>query len=144
MLTPCIDNPSELLTEAHPRTKLDGKSIQVSHSVYMKANGLTRTDLVGKVIMHTCDNPRCINIEHLVLGTQADNVKDMWAKGRQGVKGMPGTSHPLSRLTDTIVLEIRANKTALGKSLAIKYGVSVATISMIRAGKIWKHLLPSK
>lgn len=34
--------------------------------------------------MHTCDNARCINPEHLVLGDQADNIQDMYTKGRQG------------------------------------------------------------
>ena len=36
----------------------------------------------GMVIMHTCDNPRCINVEHLTTGTQSENLADMRAKGR--------------------------------------------------------------
>jgi hypothetical protein len=36
----------------------------------------------GMVIMHTCDNPPCVNLEHLRLGTQAENLADMKAKGR--------------------------------------------------------------
>lgn len=36
----------------------------------------------GMVVMHTCDNPRCINPEHLVLGTQGDNIDDCISKGR--------------------------------------------------------------
>ncbi|MGW2227383.1 HNH endonuclease signature motif containing protein [Streptomyces formicae] len=36
----------------------------------------------GKVIKHSCDNPKCVNVLHLELGTQADNVRDAWKRGR--------------------------------------------------------------
>ena len=91
--------------------------------------------------MHTCDNPACVNPEHLVLGTQKDNVKDMWNKGRQGVKGMPGSKHPMAVLTEELVRQIKNNKQHTGKQLAAMYSVSPATVSMIKSGKIWKHVV---
>lgn len=39
-------------------------------------------------VLHTCDETRCINPEHLFLGTQSDNMKDMWDKGRRYIDGM--------------------------------------------------------
>lgn len=42
----------------------------------------------GLVVMHTCDNPPCVNPDHLALGTQASNLTDMRAKGRENVAGL--------------------------------------------------------
>lgn len=38
----------------------------------------------GKKVLHRCDNPPCWEVSHLWIGTQKDNVADMWAKGRAG------------------------------------------------------------
>lgn len=51
---------------------------------YMLATG---EDVRGWVVMHSCDNPPCVNPNHLKRGTQKDNVADMDAKGRRVVAG---------------------------------------------------------
>jgi hypothetical protein len=90
----------------------------------------------GMVIRHTCDNPSCINPDHLVIGTMADNMADREARGRRDVKGEQiGTS----KLTERDVLAIRASTLASGL-LAKKYGVHSTNIWAIRAGKSWRHL----
>lgn len=48
----------------------------------------TGADIDGRVVMHTCDNPLCVNPDHLRIGTQADNVRDALRKGRLNLAGL--------------------------------------------------------
>jgi len=89
-------------------------------------------------VLHTCDNGRCVNIAHLFLGTQLDNMRDMIAKGRQG---HTGERHYAAKLTIEAVHEIRAS-TESGRALAKRFGVPFQTISDVRRRKSWKHVLP--
>lgn len=59
---------------------------------------------VGLCVLHTCDNPICVNPNHLFVGTQADNNRDMWAKGRAPF----GVKCHFAKLRPEQVLEIRA------------------------------------
>jgi hypothetical protein len=90
----------------------------------------------GMVVRHSCDNPACINPDHLSLGTQKDNVADREARGRRDVKGEQiGTA----KLTEAEVLEIKTSVES-PSILAVRYGVDRSNIWAIRAGKSWKHL----
>jgi hypothetical protein len=110
-------------------------------------------------VLHRCDNRRCVNPAHLFLGTQADNVADMDAKGRRRNAPLRGDAHPArhrsdylargeragaAKLTEAQVIEIRRrakDEGATGAKLAAEYGVSAWTIYPILRGKTWKHLL---
>ena len=85
----------------------------------------------GLVVRHKCDNPACFNIEHLELGTQADNVRDMHERGR--ARPAKGEKHGRAKLTDQQVAEIRASKES-GGEMAKRFGVSRGHISLIRRG----------
>lgn len=90
----------------------------------------------GMVVRHTCDNPACINPDHLILGSQRDNVADREARNRRVVNGERiGTS----KLTEKDVLEIRASKESLDV-LARRYDIDRSNVWVIRAGKSWRHL----
>lgn len=89
----------------------------------------------GKVVCHKCDNPTCINPEHLFLGTHAENQADKAAKGR----ACRGVTRWNSRLTEDDVREIRASPES-GSALAERLGVSKTTVNRARRGYTWKHI----
>ncbi len=93
----------------------------------------------GMVVMHTCDQPLCVNPGHLVLGTSAENSADAARKGRR----LPGSKNHQAKLTEAQVLELRARYAEGGISqvrLAAEYGVSHALVSFIVTRRAWKHI----
>ena len=95
----------------------------------------------GMVVMHNCDNPSCVNPDHLSLGTQSQNIIDAFAKGRKMSKPPHkfGESHGASKLMESDAIEILKSMEA-AKILAAKYGVHKSAIDRLRSGKTWKHL----
>lgn len=94
----------------------------------------------GKNVLHKCDNPSCVNPDHLFLGTQADNAGDMLSKSRSA----RGESASKSKLTPEQVSEIkktyRKGRHGFGSpSLAVKFGVSCQSILQIIRGNSWKY-----
>jgi len=98
----------------------------------------------GLVICHVCDNPPCCNPRHLSLGTVADNIADMWRKGRQPTytNHRKGEGVGTSKLTAAQVVELRRRFAAGGsaKGLAPAYGISQATAYNVIHGVTWGHL----
>lgn len=91
----------------------------------------------GMFVLHTCDNPPCQNKTHWFLGTNADNMADMKAKGR-GTGPGHGERHPRARLTDRQVDEVRARFTGEHgqiSALAREYGVSPRSLNSILRGQ---------
>jgi hypothetical protein len=94
----------------------------------------------GHVVRHTCHNPRCVNPDHLVVGTQRDNIRDAKERGTLRLGHvMKGEDSPHSKLTADQVREIRAD-TRSQVTIASAYGISQSTISAIRLRRKWKHI----
>lgn len=95
-------------------------------------------------VLHKCDTPRCVNPEHLFLGTQKDNMQDCSSKNRIHVNwpARCGEKHGRSKLTEKQVKEIFRRRTQgeIGTKLATEFGVSRWTILQIVSGRAWKYL----
>lgn len=95
----------------------------------------------GLFVCHSCDNPLCVNPDHLFLGSAADNNRDKEAKGREVV--LCGEKQGLSKLTAAQVAEIR-QRYATGHEMQIhlakEFGVSQHTIWGIVRYKTWLHI----
>jgi len=90
-------------------------------------------------VCHSCDNPPCVNPNHLWLGTGKENMEDMARKGRAHPSGLKGEAHPRARLTEADVLAIY-NSPESSRSLAQKYGVTQTAVFWIKSGRNWSHL----
>lgn len=93
----------------------------------------------GLFVLHRCDTPLCVRPDHLFLGTQNDNMADMWTKGRANPGHVVGRRVGTAKLTEVQVRSIRQSNMP-GVFLATKYGVSTTQISDIRNRKSWRHL----
>lgn len=82
----------------------------------------------GQQVLHRCDNPKCVNPDHLFLGTQSDNIRDAVSKGRHR-RG----DGPASRFTASEVAEILA-ATGSQRELAKRFGVAQNVIGRIKRG----------
>ena len=90
----------------------------------------------GLCVCHSCDNPACVNPDHLWLGTQAANQWDRKRKNRQAL----GEKNGRAKLTVRQVRDILARPKRSHTSLARLYGVSPSTIDAIFAGRHWNHI----
>ena len=119
------------------RIHQDKKLVFVHRAVYENKHGWIPK---GMVVMHNCDNPSCINPEHLSLGYQSDNMKDMYNKGRGN--NLAGSKHGMAKIQEADVVKIkqRLSDGDTCVSIAKDYGVSEGTIRNIKKGRNWKHV----
>ena len=124
----------------------------------------------GAVVCHRCDNPSCVNPDHLFIGSQSENMNDMRRKGRAAIVNFHGeknpmygrshtdetkaklrkakagrfvgSKHPRASITESDVLSIRAMRSGgmKVKDIAVAIGASFDTVANIVRGKTWSHV----
>ena len=135
----------------------DGNKVITSYAHRMSYEAFFGHLPEGAFVLHKCDNPSCINPNHLFLGSQSDNMVDMTTKGRHckytgwvdkeknpqtkyPERRPKGQSHGAAKLSDDDVRKIRSS-TLSHAALAREFCVSDTAISLIRKNKTWRHLL---
>ena len=122
--------------------KVNGKTVGAHRFSWEFYNNSKIPD--GMLVMHKCDNPKCVNPSHLILGSHADNMKDMISKNRQSKgndfvnrKPAKGSKNGLAKLTELQAMEIFKDNRKQ-REIADQYGVSQAVVHNIKSKKTWK------
>jgi Flp pilus assembly pilin Flp len=143
-MTPCVewtgwrDPHGYGLAKVGPGTQGRARAHRV---VWKEANGPIPD---GMCVLHRCDNPSCVNVDHLWLGTVAENNRDRSLKGRSSHRSVNrGVAHGQARLTEETVLNIRKRYAAgdrRRKAIAASVGVSVGTVRAVIDRQSWAWL----
>lgn len=119
----------------------DGGLVRIHREIWKDSHGAIPD---GMCVCHHCDNPCCVNIEHLFLGTHGDNMRDMLKKGRH--RALCGEAQTQAKLKEEDVARIK-RRILNGEtpwSIAKDYPVSDAALYNIKRGARWRHVLPEK
>lgn len=130
----CIIFRNRIATrDGYPIIKRDGIAQSYTRYLWAKVNGPIPH---GLVLRHTCDNPACVNLNHLIIGTHADNVADRVKRGRSA----KGERNGRSKLTKESVIAIRQDTTRSKAELARRFNVDPKVIYNVKNNRTWKDI----
>lgn len=134
----CHEWQSHRDRDGYGRFWLNGGHEQAHRVAYFIENGE-----LPPVVRHDCDNPSCVNPDHLRGGTRLDNIRDRQARDRQA----KGQRNGRAKLDEETVIELRRRKKkedVTYRELAKEMGVSRAAVAEAVRGETWKHVpMPS-
>lgn len=131
----CMEWTGALFSNGYGMIYRDGKYVGAHRVAFELARGPLIDS--GAFVCHACDNPKCCNVDHLFLGSHAENMADKCRKGRANVPR--GESHGRAKLTAEDVERIRRSDTS-AVEVAKEFGVHPQHIRLIRRNKrIWLH-----
>lgn len=114
-----------------------GRGKKYGFRAHRESYKVFKCDPGSLMVCHTCDNPPCVNPDHLFLGAAKDNAADMVRKGRQS----RGEQHSSAKFTAAQVLSVRADSRGYA-AIAREHGVTPRTIRLMKLGATWKHVTP--
>lgn len=142
-MNPCTLWQGSCGVGGYGQQRVGDKVVRAHRKAYADHHGLTLEELVGDVL-HTCDNPPCVNPSHLRLGTHADNMADKKDKGRHA----SGANNPHAKLTAEDIHTIREahiprSSKGYGNSaeLCLLFDISRQHLSKIIRRKAWSDSL---
>lgn len=129
-MTPCIDHGKRGNRSGYAHSG----SVWTHRKAYCEANGVSLDSIKGLHVLHSCDNPRCINPEHLRLGTHQDNMDDRRIRQRGG--------RATAKINFEIAEQIRADYSTgdyTQRELAAKYSIGQYIVSRVVNNKLWTY-----
>lgn len=130
--TDCWNWTAAKSSKGYGRFKLNGKLVSPHVLSYQMHNNDHDST---KDVCHICDNPSCVNPDHLFLGSRSDNMRDCRDKGRLVLPDNTGKKFR-AKVTEEQVKEIRAS-IASSKDLSELYNLSVRSINDIKSYTTW-------
>ncbi len=131
----CIEWTGSKYPSGYGSFYFDGRTQPAHRVAWILKHGAIHDSLC---VLHRCDNPPCVNDEHLFLGTKSDNAADMMAKGRHADQAR--TLNGNARLTEADVAVIRSARSKRSQSdLARQFGVTKTTIRKVQLRQTWQE-----
>ncbi len=136
-MTSCIEFTGYKTAFGHGQQRYEGRTQYAHRVVWQKHNGSIPS---GVIIRHSCDNPACVNVDHLEIGTHADNVNDCIKRGRS--RALRGEQAGRAILTEKDVLAVRAmiEEGYTVVECARLFNIANSTASAIKHRKSWRHI----
>lgn len=122
--------------DGYGKIKVNNKRTSAHRLAMIIAHGSIEEN---KWVLHKCDNPACVNPDHLYFGNPSQNSMDR--ENRKRGRPLQGENNGANKLNNLSVLKIRELlKTAKGKEIADMFGVTPGLVSYIKSRKIWGHI----
>lgn len=132
-MTGCVVWPGKPTAKGYARLRVGGRQHRAHRYFWEKENGPIPD---GLIVMHACDNPPCVNVAHLRLGTIADNNRDKVAKGRTRKGLRPASAKLIEADLDAIRAMRRGGATLV--AIARRFDVHNSTISRACRGQSYR------
>jgi DNA-binding NarL/FixJ family response regulator len=130
--TPCREWRGAKTRQGYGRKSVGGRVVRAHRWVVAQIDGWDA--IKSKVVMHLCDNPSCYRYDHLAIGTQSDNIRMAFGRGRK--------ENPKAKLLPEQIADIFRRRSAgeTQQAIADAMGVTQTTVSKVLLRRTWKEI----